>query len=171
MSEPFIGEIRMTGFNYPPQYWALCDGQILPINQNQALFALLGTAYGGNGTTTFCLPDMRGRVPVHMGPSNQIGNAFGLEAVTLTDTQLPSHNHQLSGTTVNGDKYVGAETECFATSTDADDPIYKLPADLVAMHPNTIEPSSGNRQPHNNMQPSLVVSFSIALQGVFPSRN
>ena len=166
MSEPFLSEIKIVSFNFPPKGWALCNGQLLPINQNQALFALLGTTYGGNGQTNFALPNLRGRVPIHIGNGHTLGEAAGSTAVTVNIQQLPAHTHPVA---VN--KGVGAATNPNGTM------IAKAPANtygpvgqLVTMSPNAVT-NTGGSQPHNNMMPYLVLNFIIALQGIFPSRN
>jgi len=166
MSEPFLSEIKIVSFNFPPKGWALCNGQILPINQNQALFALLGTTYGGNGQTTFGLPNLRGRVPIHMGNGHTLGEAAGSTSVTINIQQMPTHIHAFNAT----------NNDSTATSPDpnlviakAPSPIYGAAGNLVAMA-QTVS-SVGGSQPHNNMMPYLVLNFIIALQGIFPSRN
>ena len=168
MSEPFLSEIKIVSFNFPPKGWALCNGQFLPINQNQALFALLGTTYGGNGQTTFALPNLRGRVPIHMGGGHTLGEVAGTTAVTLTQQQMPQHLHSLQGSTAT------ANTDTPSTSTllagSAPNDLYAGPVALSALLPATVS-SVGGSQPHNNMMPYLVLNFIIALQGIFPSRN
>ena len=166
MSEPFLSEIKIVSFNFPPKGWALCNGQLLPINQNQALFALLGTTYGGNGQTTFALPNLRGRVPIHEGSGHTLGEAAGTTSVTINLQQLPTHLHTFNAT--NNDPT--------ATAPDASVVISKAPntnyapaGALVAMA-QTVS-SVGGSQPHNNMMPYLVLNFIIALQGIFPSQN
>lgn len=176
MSEPFIGEIRMVGFTYAPQGWALCDGQLLSIAQNSALFALLGTTYGGNGQTTFALPDFRGRVPLHPGQGPGLspyvlGQSSGVETVTLTTNQMPAHSHTVAANSNPGevespsgyfpaaiaDPNSGSPLNAFASSAN------------TAMNPAMVSAAGGN-QPHTNLQPSLCVNFIIALEGIFPSR-
>ena len=182
MSEFFIGQIMMTGFNFAPRYWALCNGQLLPINQNQALFSLLGTQYGGNGTTNFALPDLRSRSPIGYAssvdpswqpPSVQIGQASGSENVTLLSSNLPAHTHNVNATTAAGDNRA-AGGRIFATSTNAGGSPPNLYASstgaVVPMNPQTVALSGGN-QPHPNLQPYSTINFCIALQGIFPSRN
>ena len=174
-SDPFIAEIVMFGGNFAPRGWAFCDGQLLPIAQNTALFSILGTTYGGDGRTTFALPDLRGRVAMHAGgstgpglSSRPLGQKGGVETVTLTVQQMPNHTHQLMGTAERGD------STSPAGSTLADDPRedqYKSgsPA-LVGMSAGAVG-STGGSQPHTNVQPFTCVNFIIALVGVFPSRN
>ena len=164
MAEPFLGEVRIFSFAQAPRGWALCNGQFLPINQNQALFALLGTAYGGNGQTTFALPDLRGRAPVHMGDSvGNPGNQSGEEAHTLTIQELPAHNHIAQASTADGDQPLPS---ILAAVNNA----YAGPANLTTLRPESIS-NVGGSQAHQNMQPSLTLSFCMALVGIFPSRN
>ena len=170
MSEPFLGEIRMFGFNFAPRGWAFCDGQILPINQNQSLYSLLGTTYGGDGRTSFALPDIRGRAPLHKSDGFILGEKGGVETVTLTAAELAAHSHTAQGTTADGDKARGGPGRPFATSHDPTDPIYGDAANLVAMNSGTVTHAGGS-QAHDNIQPMLVITFCIALQGLFPSRN
>lgn len=182
MSEFFIGQIMMAGFNFAPQYWALSNGQLLPINQNQALFSLLGTQYGGNGTTNFALPDLRSRTPIGYAssvdpawqpPSVQIGQAAGVENVTLLSSNLPAHAHTVNATTANGDNR-SASGRIFATAvnTGGTAPSRYAPSTgaLVPLNPQTVAPAGGN-QPHPNLQPYSTINFCIALSGIFPSRN
>ncbi len=170
MSEPFLAEIKIVGFNFAPRGYAFCDGQILPINQNQSLYSLLGTTYGGDGRTSFALPDLRSRTPIHKGDGFQLGQKGGTETVTVNVSELAAHTHAAKGTTADGDKFAGQTTRSFATSTDATDPIYKAQGNLVAMD-NGIISSTGGSQAHNNMQPYQTLGYVIALQGLFPSRN
>jgi microcystin-dependent protein len=171
MAEPFLGEMRMFGFDFPPRGWAKCDGALLPINQHGPLYSLLGTAFGGDGRTTFGLPDMRGRVPLHEGSGFVRGQRGGVELVVLKADQLPAHSHAAMGTTATGNKWGGAATESYATSNDPTDPVYRAADSLVNMHDGVITPAEGGGQPHNNVQPINVVNFSIALEGLFPPRN
>ena len=165
MAEPFLSEIRMMSFNFAPKGWALCNGQTLPINQNQALFSLLGTTYGGNGQTTFALPDLRGRVPVHMGAGYTEGQAGGQEAHTVTVSEMPQHAHFMKGIDAPATSNVGSAA-FLAQRADA----YAPPSNLTAMSAAEIT-NTGGSQPHNNLQPYLVLNFCIALVGIFPSRN
>jgi microcystin-dependent protein len=166
MAEPFLSEIRIFSFNYAPKGWALCNGQFLPINQNQALFALLGTTYGGNGQTTFALPDLRGRVPIHFGDGFTLGQAGGKEFHTLTQSEMPAHNHFAQAATnqtnaaIPGGQWLGQALNQYNANV----------ASLTTLTPQTIG-SFGGSQPHENREPSLVLNFCIALQGIFPSRN
>jgi microcystin-dependent protein len=169
VAEPFLGEIRMFSFNYAPagQGWAMCNGQQLPINQNQALFSLLGTTYGGNGQTTFALPDLRGQVPIMVGSGFTQGQKGGQQAHTLSISEMPLHTHVLNGTTTTGD------TPVPTGNLLADSPIglqYAAVANLTNLIPSTVG-NTGGSQAHLNMQPFLVITFGIALQGIFPSQN
>ena len=165
MSEPFLSEIKIVSFNFAPKGWALCNGQALPINQNQALFSLLGTTYGGNGQTTFQLPNLRGQVPIHMGSGHTLGEAAGSTAVTVNIQQLPAHMHGVMTSPTNADSPT-VTNNFFGGANNA----YIDAAALVALAPTTVS-SVGGSQPHNNMMPYLVLNFIIALQGIFPSRN
>jgi microcystin-dependent protein len=167
MSEPFLAEIRMVGFNFAPRGWAFCDGQILPINQNQSLFSLLGTTYGGDGRTSFALPDLRGRTPVHFGQGYALGQKIGAETHTLTANEMPQHTHTLRASSLVADSAVPTGHALAAGTTPEG---YRRPEDLAAMRAGTIS-SAGASQAHQNMQPFLAVHFCIALQGLFPSRN
>ena len=172
MSEPFMGEIKIVSFNFPPRTWALCNGQFLPINQNQALFSLLGTMYGGNGQTTFALPDFRGRAPVHQGSSFIVGEKGGQEAVTISQSTMPAHNHFVQASTQDANSpFVEvaspASNNVFATVAGG---VYGPPTNLTTMYPATLS-NVGGSQPHDNRQPSLVLNFVIALSGIFPTQN
>ena len=174
MAEPFIGQIITTGFNFAPRGYATCDGQLLSIAQSTALFSLLGTQFGGDGRVTFGLPDLRGRVPVHQGQGpgltpRTMGEMAGEENHTLISTEMPMHNHLMS--TVNVAGALGTPNGNFlAASNNNQTAIYRPTSDGSALNPQSISLAGGS-QPHNNMQPYLVISFSIALQGIFPSRN
>lgn len=168
MSEPFLSEIKLVSFNFPPKGWALCNGQLLPINQNQALFALLGTTYGGNGQTNFALPNLRGRVPIHEGNGHTLGEAAGSTAVTVNIQQLPTHLHTLNATTTVATTNAPSPSVVMATSSATT--LYAGPSDLQPMASNAVT-SVGGSQAHTNMMPYLVLNFIIALQGIFPSQN
>lgn len=173
MSEPFLAEIRMVGFNFAPRGWAFCDGQILPINQNQSLYSLLGTTYGGDGRTTFRLPDLRGRVPIHVGGGHTQGEKGGEEAHTLGAAELPAHSHDLQA---SGDGATSGSPAsppaALANRPRRTTSYYTTPGNQQAsMRAGTVGASAGATQAHNNMQPWLAVNFVIALQGLFPSRN
>ena len=176
MSEPYIGEIRMFGGNFAPTGWALCDGQLLSIAQNSALFSILGTTFGGNGQTTFALPDLRGRVPMHWGQGpgltpRTIGESSGSETVTLLSTQMPAHTHTLNANSGQGDSFTppGAVPAGAVDSTQQPLNIYSSTINTT-MNPAAIG-AAGGSQPHQNMQPYLCVTFIIALQGIYPSRS
>ena len=176
MSEVFLGQIMTTAFDFAPRGFALCNGQAMPINQNQALFSLLGTMYGGDGRTTFCLPDMRGRTPVGAGgsvdpawqpPQHQVGVRGGEESVTLSAAELPPHNHQFNAATAP-DTTFNPAGKLYGTTSSA---IYAPAAGpQVALDATTIAPAGGGNA-HANMQPYLTVNYCIALSGIFPSRN
>ena len=166
MSEPFLAEVRMVGFNFAPRGWAFCDGQILPINQNQSLYSLLGTTYGGDGRTSFALPDLRGRTPIHVGNSHLLGQKSGAEVYTLSTDELPGHTHQLVGSTTPASTGDAAG----ALWADNQGSPYGDPVAGVDMASDTIADNGGG-QAHDNMQPYLTIAFCIALQGLFPSRN
>ena len=164
--EPYLGEIRLFSFAFPVKGWALCNGQLLPINQNQALFSLLGTMYGGNGQTTFALPDLRGRMPIH-GDTSQ-GASGGAESVTLTLAQMPSHTHTLlaSDNNTHAPSPVG---RAFGSVEQNGLNRFRPLDGSAALHQSSVTQAGGG-QPHNNMQPYAVSNFQIALQGIFPSR-
>ncbi|HZF96002.1 MAG TPA: tail fiber protein [Allosphingosinicella sp.] len=171
MAEPFLAEIRLMSFNFAPKGWALCNGQLLPINQNQALFALLGTTFGGDGRVNFALPDYRGRTPIHVGSGHTLGERAGEQAVTLTIAQLPTHTHVLSGSTSVGNtvnpRPLNSNGAVFARDPGA---AYGAAANLTTLAPGSVG-NVGGSQAHLNMQPYLALTFCIALQGIFPSPN
>ena len=170
MSEPFLGEIRLMSFAFPPKGWALCNGQILPINQNQALFALLGTQYGGDGRINFALPNMQAQTPLHVGPTvNPIGQRGGSASVTLTADQLPAHKHALMGTADFANANVPG-LALPAAKPRGGLSRYAPPDGSAALDASSLARTGGS-QPHENMQPYLVLSYAIALQGIFPSRD
>ena len=173
MADPFMAEIRVFPFNFAPKGWAFCDGQLLPLSQNTALFSLIGTTYGGNGTSNFALPDLRGRVPMHpdQGPGlsdHDLGEQAGSETVTLLQSEIPAHTHALRANSGPGDSPLPGgnsisrpgQTQIYQSTTNQN---------LVAMSPQALPPAGGN-QPHNNLQPYLTLNFNIALTGVFPPR-
>ncbi|HEU4389366.1 MAG TPA: tail fiber protein [Blastocatellia bacterium] len=165
MAEPFLSEIRIFSFSFPPKGWAFCNGQLLPINQNQGLFSLLGTTFGGDGRVNFGLPNLQSRVPIHVGSGHTLGEKGGEQAHTLSISDLPTHTHVLSGANTNAatNSPVGA---VFANSTA----VYHTPTNLVSLLPSSVT-NVGGSQAHLNMQPFLVLNFCIALQGIFPSAN
>ncbi|WP_168226287.1 phage tail protein [Bradyrhizobium sp. SK17] len=165
MSEPFLSEIKMVSFSFPPKGWAFCNGQTMPINQNQALFSLLGTTYGGNGMTTFALPNLQGKVPVHMGSGFALGQTGGEASHTLSIAEMPQHPHVFQGTTNNADN-PAVTGNLMATSAN----LYTAANNLTTLDPSTVG-NAGGSQAHENMQPYLAVSFCIALQGIFPTQN
>lgn len=168
MSTPFMGEIKIISWNYAPKGWALCNGQFLPINQNQALFSLLGTSFGGNGQTTFALPDFRGRIPIHKGGEGGwiLGQVAGQEFHTLTLSEMPTHLHFAEGQPAAA--AVADPSNAFLA--DISTKSYGAPQNLLALAPTSVG-NFGGSQPHENRQPFLVLAFIIALQGIFPSQN
>jgi microcystin-dependent protein len=170
MAVPFLGEIRMVAFNYAPSGWALCDGQTLPIQQYSALYSLLGTYYGGNGTTTFCLPDLRSRVPLNMNAPTSLGNRAGSEKVTVIVDQIPSHSHSPQLMAANQGNAPSPQGKVFGKIASQN--VYSTPTSLVDMAPQAINSgNAGNSEGHNNLQPYLVINFIIALSGIYPSRS
>ncbi len=170
MSEPFLAEIRIVGFNFAPRGWAFCDGQILPISQNQSLYSLLGTTYGGDGRTNFALPDLRGRVPIHKSDSHPEGQRAGAETVTLNASQIAQHTHVVAGTDADGTTGSPNGALLAAATAAVGTPYSDANAQLnTTLNPGAIA-ATGN-DAHNNMQPYLTLAYCIALQGLFPSRN
>jgi microcystin-dependent protein len=172
MADPFVAEIRIFPFNFAPKGWAWCDGQLLPISQNTALFSLLGTTYGGDGKSNFALPDLQGRAPMHPGQGNglslhDLGETGGSETVTLLQTEIPAHTHALTASQADAIERTPSG-QLLATGIAVGQ--YGAPAALTPMSPSTVTPAGGD-QPHNNVQPYLTFYFCIALQGVFPPRN
>lgn len=165
MSTPFLSEIKIVSFNFAPKGWALCNGQLLPINQNQALFALLGTTYGGNGQTTFALPNLQGRIPNHVGGGFTLGETGGETAHTLITSELPAHTHTPSGNKTNPAGSASASGNLWGF----------VPGEYTGVSNGGMNPAcitnTGGSQPHDNMSPYLVLNFVIALQGIFPSQN
>jgi microcystin-dependent protein len=160
-----MAEIRIMSFVYAPVGWALCNGQLLPINQNQALFSLLGTTYGGNGQTNFALPDLRGNTPIHVGNGHTLGEKGGEQAHTLSIAELPTHTHVVNANTATGQNNPPGALLCKAAAA-----MYGPPTQLATMAVQSVA-NTGGSQAHLNMQPFLVLSFCIALQGIFPSQN
>src|SRR5215213_349365 len=168
MAEPFLSEIRIMSFVFAPKGWALCNGQLLPINQNQALFSLLGTTFGGDGRVNFALPDNRGRTPIHVGSGHTLGERGGEQAHTLSIAELPTHTHVLNAANVSGTTAIPGPTVTLAQSTNYE--AYRPASNLVSMNPGSVT-NVGGSQAHLNMMPFLTLSFCIALQGIFPSPN
>ncbi|HEX7832763.1 MAG TPA: tail fiber protein [Thermoanaerobaculia bacterium] len=171
MADPFVAEIRIFPFNFAPKGWAWCDGQLLPLSQNTALFSLLGTTYGGNGKSNFALPDLQGRAPMHPGQGpglslHDLGETGGSETVTLLESEIPAHSHQLKVSLNPADSPNPAGAYAAGPNNDN---IYAPAAALTFMAPESLAPAGGD-QPHNNLQPYLTFYFCIALQGVFPPR-
>jgi len=164
MAEPFLAEIRLMSFVFPPRGWALCNGQLLPINQNQALFALLGTTFGGDGRVNFALPDLRGRAPIHMGSGHTLGERGGEQAHTLSIAEAPTHTHIAQGSTNVGDAVNPTNAVLAAASN-----VYRTADNLTSLGAASVT-NVGGSQAHLNMQPFLTLSFCIALQGIFPSQ-
>ena len=167
MSEPFLSEIRMMSFEFAPRGWALCNGQLLPINQNQALFSLLGTNFGGDGRINFALPDLRGRTPIHVGAGYSLGQRGGEQSHTLTVAELPQHAHQLRASSGPGTGPIPADAMLAVNNL----PGYHAPEASSTTLASASIANTGSSQPHQNMQPFLTISFCIALQGIFPSQN
>jgi microcystin-dependent protein len=165
VSTPFLSEIKIVSFNFPPKGWTFCDGQLLPINQNQALFSLLGTTYGGDGRVTFGLPNLQGRIPLHMGNGFTLGQAGGEVDHTLNISELPAHTHPVVGSS-NAPSAPAPTGNLWATKAN----IY-APSPDNTMNPACVPTLVGGSQPHENRSPFLVLSFIIALQGIFPSQN
>lgn len=175
MSEPFIAEIRIFAGNFAPRGWAFCDGQLLPIAQNTALFSLIGTTYGGDGRTTTALPNLKGRASMHPGrgpglTARRLGERAGVESVTLTDAQMPSHSHQLRGAINPSLVRLPSNTVALSRSRGATAYQQDSTNNLVDMAQEVL-PNAGGGQPHNNLQPYLVMNFIIALVGMYPSRS
>ncbi len=167
MAEPFLSEIRIMSFEFAPRGWALCNGQLLPINQNQALFSLLGTTFGGDGRVNFALPDLRGRTPIHVGSGHTLGERGGEQAHTLSIAEIPTHTHVANATSSNATSAAPSNSLGYARSATL---MYGSPTSLVSMSPLAIG-NVGGSQAHLNMQPFLTLNFCIALQGIFPSPN
>lgn len=166
MAEPFLSEIRIMSFVFAPKGWALCNGQLLPINQNQALFSLLGTTFGGDGRVNFALPDLRGRTPIHVGSGHTLGERGGEQAHTLSIAEMPTHAHVLNASGLGS----GGINPTGAALGNAGSQVYGAPQALTSLSPGSVT-NTGGSQAHLNMQPFLTLNFSIALQGIFPSPN
>lgn len=173
MSEPFVGEIRMFGGTFAPRGWAFCDGQLIEVSQNDALFSLLGTTYGGDGRITFGLPDMRGRLPVHQGAGpgltyRRLGQSYGQENVTLTVNEMPAHRHNLMATTAEASS-ANPANDVLASHTDGDMNYTAVSADIAALSSDTVS-NAGESRSHSNFMPTLCVNYIISLYGIYPSR-
>ena len=185
MLEPFVGEIALLAFAFPPKGWALCNGQLLPINQNQALFSLLGTTYGGNGQTTFALPNLQGRAPMHVGGSHLLGETGGAESVTVVTSEMPAHPHTIDvsamslaararnlaatqRTPVAGVPAIAGNPDFVYIAADAN---ANMASGAITIGGSVTAANAGGSQPHENRQPYLCISYCIALVGVFPSQN
>ena len=166
MADPYLGEVRLMSFGYPPTGWALCNGQLLAISQSQALFSLLGTTYGGDGRTTFALPNLQGCVPIHVGQGFTLGQVGGEQSHTLTIGEFPQHMHTVSASPAAATAAIPSSSLMLA---QAGFPIYRAPSSLGPMQGTTIA-TTGSSQAHSNIQPILTISFCIALQGIYPSR-
>jgi microcystin-dependent protein len=166
MAEPFLSEIRIMSFNFAPKGWAMCNGQLLPINQNQALFSLLGTTFGGDGRVNFALPDQRGRTPIHVGAGHTLGERGGEDAHTLSQGEMPAHIHNVMTSAIASGGNNSPVNRFLGGAADA----YAAPSNLTPLRPGTIT-NTGGSQAHTNDQPFLVLTFCIALQGIFPSPN
>ena len=167
MAEPFLSEIRLFSFGFAPRGWALCNGQLLPINQNQALFSLLGTTYGGDGRVNFALPNLQGKVPVHVGNGHVLGERGGEQGHTISVAELPTHTHVAQASPAAGTQNIPAGNLMLSQRAAE---IYRAPSSLAPMVAGTVT-NAGGSQAHLNMQPFLTLNFCIALQGIFPSRN
>ncbi|MFG6430834.1 phage tail protein [Roseateles sp. LYH14W] len=170
MADPFLGELKLVSFGFAPRRWAFCHGQLLPINQNQALFSLLGTSFGGDGRVNFALPDLRGRAPLHAGLSTTLGERGGQEAVTLSAGELPAHTHTLAATNDLANASVPGGAVPAAKPRGGINRYAPAGGGAAVMGSSSLAPAGGN-QPHSNMQPYLAMNWVIALQGIFPSRD
>ncbi|HEV3000235.1 MAG TPA: tail fiber protein [Solirubrobacteraceae bacterium] len=166
MAEPFLSELRIMSFDFAPKGWAMCNGQLMPINQNQALFSLLGTTFGGDGRVNFALPDLRGRTPIHVGSGHTLGERGGEQAHTVTIGEMPMHTHSVNVSAAS----TGGNSVPTGRVLGSANNMYHSPANLTPMNPGTIG-NTGGSQAHLNMQPFLTLTFCIALQGIFPSPN
>jgi microcystin-dependent protein len=170
MSDPYIGEIRMFGGSFAPAGWAFCNGQTLPISENDALFTLIGTTYGGDGQETFGLPNLQGRLPVHQGNGLTIGEAAGVESVTLTTQQMPTHNHTMLGSTAGASSSDPTNAVPASLPQQVNRTAYGTDPPPTSLDPTSLTPDGGS-QPHDNMMPYLAISFIISLFGIFPPQN
>jgi microcystin-dependent protein len=165
MSQPFVGEIRMFAGNFAPAGWAFCDGALLPISENETLFNLIGTTYGGDGESTFAMPDLRGRVPIHAGAGYSVGETGGVESVTLTTSQIPSHGHVL----IASADVANLSSPANAVTGQATSKPYRIPSATALMAATTLA-ATGGSQPHDNMQPYLAINYIVSMFGIFPSQ-
>ena len=168
MAQPYVGEIRMFAGNFAPAGWMFCEGQLLPISENETLFQLIGTTYGGDGQSTFALPDLRARTPIHVGSGHTLGERGGEQAHTLSISELPTHTHAAQGSSAAADAAVPTGNLLAAVDNTTFASAYAGPSNLAAMAPSAVS-NTGGSQAHLNMQPFLTLSFCIALQGIFPS--
>lgn len=169
MAQPYVGEIRMFAGNFAPAGWAFCEGQLVPISENETLFQLIGTTYGGDGQSTFAMPDLRGRIPLHVGNGMSLAESGGVESVTLSTTQIPGHNHALMATLNQGSQNAPAQQLLAQSPTQNAFP-YGTDVPPTTLNGGTISPTGGS-QPHENFQPYLCINFIISLFGIFPSPN
>ncbi len=167
MAQPYVGEIRMFAGNFAPAGWMFCEGQLLPISENETLFQLIGTTYGGDGESTFALPDLRGRLPIHQGNGFILAETGGAEEITLTTSQIPSHTHPMLGSALNGTT-TSATNNVAATMPEVTTFAYGTDLPPTTLNPQSLGPAGGS-QPHTNFQPYLCVDFIISLFGIFPS--
>jgi microcystin-dependent protein len=170
MSQPYVGEIRMVGFNFAPVGWMLCQGQLLSIANYETLFNLIGTTYGGDGQSTFALPSLASRVPLHAGSGFELGQLAGVESVTLTTSTIPAHNHGVAATTTGQVLAPNGALPAQPSSTQTGVAIFDANTPALPIQPNTVGPGGGS-QPHNNLQPYLCITFILSLFGVYPSPN
>src|SRR5687767_2290271 len=167
MAQPYVGEIRMFAGNFAPVGWMFCEGQLLPISENETLFQLIGTTYGGDGQSTFALPDLRGRIPIHQGNGFILAETGGAEEITLTTQQIPVHTHALLATNNTATGTAPSNSQVLAASTEVSVLPYGTDAPLVSLNPQSVSPIGGS-QPHTNFQPYLCINFIISLFGIFP---
>lgn len=170
MSTPFLSEIRLFTFNFAPKGWAMCNGQLLPINQNQALFSLLGTTYGGDGRVNFALPNLQGRAAMHVGNGHVLGERAGQESHSLVTSEMPAHIHPATADVASGHATVSNPNNAYLTNTAPTQMYSRGSSNMTTMYPQMVS-NIGGSQPHENRQPYLALNYCIALQGIFPSQN